>query len=228
MKKTLPAIILAFCICFAYGQSQTLKGNGFIAASTTFGVFGSVGGGSSGQLASIGFSSIKLKSDAQGFSEPEPDKFSSFNIQPRAGFFVSDNFAIGADLTLGFSSSKAGDSESQSNQTTLAVGPFIRNYFPVENVLPYFEVGAAFGSVKSKFEDPEFDFDEEDKSKLLAWDIGIGVGIPVGQKATFDVAATYNSLSVKADEDNPDNVRTVIGTVGIKLSVLVFLGSNEG
>jgi hypothetical protein len=33
---------------------------------------------------------------------------------------------------------------------------------------------------------------------------------------------------MKAKEDNPDNVRTVIGTIGFKFGIIVFLGPEKG
>lgn len=51
----------------------------------------------------------------------------SFNIglRPRAGYFVSDGFAIGAQASLGFASVKHED-----NEWTYGVAPFARYYFP--------------------------------------------------------------------------------------------------
>lgn len=51
----------------------------------------------------------------------------SFNIglRPRAGYFVSDGVAIGAQASLGFASVKEGD-----NEWTYGVAPFLRYYFP--------------------------------------------------------------------------------------------------
>jgi len=51
----------------------------------------------------------------------------SFNIQvsPRAGYFVSDGVAIGAQANLGFTSVKGAD-----NEWGYGIAPFVRYYFP--------------------------------------------------------------------------------------------------
>jgi len=46
-------------------------------------------------------------------------------LQPRAGYFVSDGIAIGAQANLGFKSVKEGD-----NVWDYGIAPFVRYYFP--------------------------------------------------------------------------------------------------
>ena len=55
---------------------------------------------------------------------------------------------------------------------------------------------------------------------------GIGLAAPLGEKVTFDIMAGYDSLTVKDKEDNDDNYRTVIGTLGLKIGFTILLGSN--
>ena len=55
---------------------------------------------------------------------------------------------------------------------------------------------------------------------------GIGMAAPVSDRITFDVLVGYNSLTYKDKDDNDDNDRTVIGTFGIKLGFIIFLGAN--
>jgi malic enzyme len=54
---------------------------------------------------------------------------------------------------------------------------------------------------------------------------GAGLAIMVGDKVTFDVMAGYNSLSVKAKQDNPNDSRSVQGTLGFKFGFVVLFGS---
>lgn len=51
----------------------------------------------------------------------------AFNIalQPRAGYFVSDGLAIGAQANLGLTAAK-----DEDNQWTYGIAPFVRYYFP--------------------------------------------------------------------------------------------------
>lgn len=49
----------------------------------------------------------------------------NINVQPRAGYFVSDGIAIGAQANLGFIAVKDLD-----NQYNYGIAPFVRYYFP--------------------------------------------------------------------------------------------------
>ncbi len=56
--------------------------------------------------------------------------------------------------------------------------------------------------------------------------MGIGVAIPLGEKASFDALVGYHSTIYKDKEDNENNSRNIVGTVGLKLGFTIFLGSN--
>ncbi|MDH5827472.1 hypothetical protein ACFX5U_05170 [Sphingobacterium sp. SG20118] len=47
------------------------------------------------------------------------------NLQPRAGYFVSDGIAIGAQANLGLTAAKGHD-----NEWNYGIAPFVRYYFP--------------------------------------------------------------------------------------------------
>jgi len=49
----------------------------------------------------------------------------NINLQPRAGYFVADGIAIGAQTNLGFTAVKDHD-----NEWNYGIAPFIRYYFP--------------------------------------------------------------------------------------------------
>ncbi|HEY4785818.1 MAG TPA: hypothetical protein VIH57_07205, partial [Bacteroidales bacterium] len=68
---------------------------------------------------------------------------------------------------------------------------------------------------------------DDSKANVSGIGGGIGLAIPLGNVASFDVLADYNSLTVKNKEDNPDNTRTVSGTLGLKLGFVLFLGRNK-
>lgn len=54
----------------------------------------------------------------------EGDAF-GINVNPRAGYFVSDGLAIGAQATLGFTAAK-----DEDNEWNYGIAPFVRYYFP--------------------------------------------------------------------------------------------------
>jgi hypothetical protein len=220
-KITLLAITLMAISCGLL-SAQTNKGRIMIGASSNIGLTGS-----GSDLMSIGFTTVKEKSDDNAFVEPELEKSFNINLVPRVGYFVADNFAIGLDLNLAFSSNSNEDSDFTFTQTVFSVGPFARYYIPTSTVLPFLEVSGSFGSVKSKIDSGDNSFPtQEDTFNLINFGGGVGLAAPLGEKVTFDVSAGYYSTTIKEKEDNPNNDRSVIGTLGLKIGFTVYLGSN--
>jgi len=191
-----------------------------LGLSTGINISGEFSSGSN--LLSMGFSSTKYKSNASGYTEPDPDKATNLNFLPKVGIFVIDNLAAGLDVTTAYSHSKDGGSGSKNTLTLLMAGPFIRYYLPVKKILPFAEVNAIFGLSKYKYEYEGGS--SEDKSALHSFGGGLGVAAPLGEKVTLDLMLGYNSFSIKSKEDNPDDERMVMGTFGIKVGFIVFLG----
>jgi hypothetical protein len=139
----------------------------------------------------LGYSSVKYKSDADGFEESVPDKMTSINLLPKVGYFVADNFAIGLDLNIALSSTKDGEDNDKYSQTLLSVGPFVRYYIPTSKVLPYFEISGSFGAINNKYDyrDNSNWEDDEYKSSVMSIGGGVGLAAPLGERVTFDVLA---------------------------------------
>ena len=47
--------------------------------------------------------------------------------------------------------------------------------------------------------------------------------MPLGEEVSFDTLLGYQSFILKAKEDNEDNVREIIGTIGLKPGLTIFL-----
>jgi len=219
MKKVI-LIIASLCLCNIFLlNAQINSGKVLMGVSSTLNLTGT-----SVDLMSLGYSSIKYKSDAAGFEESDPVKMTSLNFSPRVGFFVANNLALGLDINIALSSQKDGEDDYKSNQTSLGFGPFIRYYIPGGTVIPFLEAGVSIGEIKTKYES-EF-WDSENKTNIMSYLAGIGIAVPIGERVTFDLMAGYNSVTVKDKNDNDDNDRTVIGTFGLKLGFIVILGTN--
>ena len=212
------------CIaCFIFSSesmAQTDQGKFLVGVSSSLSLAGT---GSS--LMSLGFSTMKYKSDSDDFEERDPDKETSFNLLPKVGYFVIDNLALGLDISIGYSNTKSGESDNKYETTMFSVGPFIRYYFQTKSVLPFIEADASFGGQHIK--DESNDNDSKDKFSIMSFGGGIGLAAPLGERIMFDVLAGYDSLTIKDKEDNDDNYRTVIGTLGLKIGFTVLLGSNK-
>lgn len=215
MKKLIYSIV-AICLLFpVMTLAQTEKGKALVGVSSRIGLpFFGVSTGP--DFMSLGFGTIKFKSD--NHEDSESDKITGFNLTPRVGYFFANNFVTGLDLNLSFWSEKYGDSD-RSNATVFSTGPFARLYFPTGKVKPFVEGYTYFGIYNSD------DWDIKMSNNNFGGELGIAV--PVGDKAAFDIGLVYNSNTLKDKEDNEDNYRTVVGTFGLRFS-FVFLLGKEG
>lgn len=102
----------------------------------------------------------------------------NINVNPRAGYFVSDGIAVGASLNAGLATSKYSD-----NEWTYGIAPFVRYYFPegASSTGRFFgqgEVGIAGSSLG--------------KSADLAFGIGAGYAHFVTQSVALEGVVGYN------------------------------------
>jgi hypothetical protein len=194
-------------------------GTGFLNAQTNQ---GNLLIGLSSDIFDLGYTTSKTKSDADGSEDPT-NNF-NINFHPKMGYFLIDNLVAGLDLSVGLSNYKTGSDEDKFNTTTLSAGPFVRYYIPTSKVLPFFELGGSLGTQITKFEFSQ----EVDKYKtgILSFGAGIGLAVPLGEKVMVDFLAGYRSATYKAKEDNEDNERRIIGTLGLEVGFTFLLGSN--
>ena len=164
--------------------------------------------GLSSDIFSLGYTTTKTKSDAGG--SEEADKSFNVNLSPKIGYFLIDNLAIGLDLGVEFVTINSGDYNHSG--TYISAGPFVRYYVPTSKVLPFFELGGSIGSM--------------DTNNVIKYGGGIGLAAPLGERVMVDVLAGYHSVTYKDREDNADNERRVMGTLGLNIGFTILLGSN--
>lgn len=204
MKKTSFLTIGLIVISIGFLNAQTNKGKLLLGLSS--------------DIFNLGYSSSMLKSDATD-SEQENKSF-NVNFQSKIGYFFIDNFVIGLDLSTGLQTGKTGDDNDKYTFTSSHVGPFVRYYIPTSKVLPFFELGGSIGSMNTKFEDGK------DKTGIIKYGGGIGLAVPIGERVMADVLAGYHSTTFKDMEDNENNERRIIGTLGVNVGFTILLGSN--
>lgn len=225
MKNALVYLTLLILVFWPDGiNAQAKQGNTLVGLSTTLNV-----ASNGSDIMGLGFTTVKYKSDAEGFSEADADKMRQFNLAPKVGYFVMDNFAVGVDLYIAYNWEKEGSAEDVYARTLFTVGPYLRYYFATSIARPFVETSATFGGVKNKYDysDDSYWEDEEYKSSLWTLSGGLGLGNPLGHRAFFETFVGYQSLTIKDRDDNPDNNRTIVNTVGIKLGVSVVLGRSK-
>ena len=220
VKKVLLFASILSTICLTNLNAQTTKGKFLLGVSSTLSV-----AGTGSNLMTLGYSTIKHKRDVSLLGEPEPDKTISFNLIPKVGYFVIDNLALGLDLSLASTSSKDGVSGTVDSQTMFCIGPFMRYYIPKGKLLPFVEINGGMGSIKNKRDEsgrPNY----TSNSSLFTYGGGVGLSASISDRVAFDIMAGYSVLQVKQKENNDDNERTIIGTLGLKFGFIVLLGGN--
>ena len=165
--------------------------------------------GLSSDIFSLGYTTLTTKSDAGG--SEDADKLFSVNLSPKMGYFVIDNLAIGLDFGVGLIANNVGTDNSNTT-AWISAGPFVRYYVPTSKVLPFLELGGALGS--------------QGTNTTVGYGGGIGLAMPLSERVMFDVLAGYQSVSYKDREDNTDNKRAVMGTLGLSIGFVILLGSN--
>lgn len=179
---------------------------GFLNAQTNQGKFLL---GLSSDILSLGYTTYNTKSDAGG--SDYANKLFSVNLSPKVGYFVIDNLAIGLDLGVGFFINDIGSGDSNTT-AWISAGPSVRYYIPTSKVLPFFELGGALGS--------------QGTNTTIKYGGGIGLAMPLSERVMVDVLAGYHALFQKDREDNADNMRTIMGTLGLNIGFVILLGSN--
>ena len=126
MKKMLSAATACLFLLFSTNVSaQFSKGSKFVEAN-----FGN-----------IGFNKSDSKGESGGSSSKSDNKGFSINLFPRVGYFITDNFAVGAEVDIYFYNNKGNfynsagvkSSDSKTTEVSLGVGPFVRYYFAGDN-----------------------------------------------------------------------------------------------
>lgn len=198
-------------------SAQTTKGKFLIGEFTNV----SLTGNGTRTSMNLGWSTHKTKSDSRDDDNSDPGKEFSLNLTPRVGYFVIDNLAVGLDITLAYTHTKGNNGQYVSNTTRFGTGPFLRYYIPTQKLLPFAEANYSIGSDKNVWE-----YDSSDGERIIKvqqYGFGIGLGVPLGEKISFDMLIGYQSYIYKEKEDNEDNLRFIVGTIGLKLGITVIL-----
>ena len=182
--------------------------------------------GNNGGDTGLSFSSTKIKSD--DFESDGTNSF-NFNLSPRLGYFVTNDLAVGLELTysfLRFESQGFGDSETKVNQ--YSGGPFIRYYFKGEKVRPIIEGGLSFGRNTNTREgaNPVDGGDLEFSSNLFSFGGGAGLAVSLGNHVSFDALLVYLNSQVKPTDNNDNNSRSIVSAFSLRLGFSIYLGKS--
>ncbi len=131
-------------------------------------------------------------------------KTTSFNVIPRVGYFVSDNFAIGAQL--GYASTErtyyTEFDIAEAKTTGFELGAFARYYgSPAKSFSFFGQLSASYLTAKTEYEGGG-------ESKVNGFGLGVAPGISYFVSDNIALEATFGALNystTKPDEDNAES-----------------------
>jgi len=168
MKKVLLSAVALLAFGFANAQEET-KGNG---------------GFSKGDVFVSGAFSI-------GSEKTGDDKSSGFEIEPKVGYFVTENIAIGGKL--GFASYKAEDAFGDTDDlSAVTVGAFGRYYMtPASQFSLFGQLGFDYSSIDDKLADVQ--------ENEIGLNLGLGLSYFVSNN--WSIEATWAGLGYTSNDN---------------------------
>ena len=210
-RKSCLTVILVVMISFL-SHAQIEKGNVFFGGSSNLGF-------------TAGAQKIK-----SGSTTADGYKYSSFDFQPMAGYFIIDKLPVGLFVDLSMSSQKFDDPKMEYSYSYALVGPFARYYVTdINGLMPYGEVRFGVGSGKTK--SVYMGSENEEKYSLLHFAIGIGGTYFVTENVGVDLLINYGVDSEKWDAEpngersEGDKVTYSYSGIGFKLGFVISLGN---
>ncbi len=168
MKKVLLSAVALLAFGFANAQEEG-KGNGGFAKGDVF-----VSG------------AFSIGSEKTG-----DDKSSGFEIEPKVGYFVTENIAIGGKL--GFASYKAEDTFGDTDDlSALTVGAFGRYYMtPASQFSLFGQLGFDYSSIDDKLADVQ--------ENEIGLNLGLGLSYFVSNN--WSIEATWAGLGYTSNDN---------------------------
>ena len=177
MKKILTLIVLASTAFYA--KAQTSSGQMMIGGS-------------------LAFSSVN-------YDNNNGSDYSNFTLAPSFGYFVKDNFAVGASVSLG--NSKSGTGAGQSTSSSFGVGPFVRLYkFTSNDQFAFFgNAGLSFGNTKTENGNVI-----TDKSNTISFAIAPGFAYFFNEHWAAELSIAGLRIQNSKSDNFPGNDRTSV------------------
>lgn len=216
--KRIILVLAAACLAASGATAQPVQlGKGNIMVGVTSNA--SMGGSWGSELMSLGILRSKYQSGSNTYNE---NNLKAFSVLPRGGYFIIDNLSVGLEAMLARFSRQHVDSEGKWTETTIAIGPVVRYYYPLEKIYPFAEVEAMFGTSVEKSPTSGSEY-EVDRYSLLTTGLSLGAAVPLGNKVTFDMTVGYNRTVWKETEDNEDDLSEIYVGPMIRMGFTIYL-----
>ena len=132
MKRTLHLLVpIALCCICLNAFAQTEKGKYFVGASTTL---------NAGVI-----EHSRVQDNVTSLSE----RITRFSLTPYAGYFIKDNLALGAELSVSLSNTKDYDYNEELRKSSIVFSPFVRYYFGAKKSGPLCVAAGASEVIKT-------------------------------------------------------------------------------
>jgi hypothetical protein len=196
MKK----IILSALVCFALSTSYAQFEQGRMMV------------GGSLQL------STNTDKNKTGNTTVTNGKSTSFALSPQFGYFVVDNLAVGAELSLGLSKFKDEDGDSESTSSSVSIGPFVRYYFePGLFVQGAFGIGSA--GTSSTFNNTR----TETKYGLTEYSLAAGYAYFLNDNIAIEPMVGFASNAYSRRDSDPKE-KNIDSGLFLRVGFQIYLG----
>jgi opacity protein-like surface antigen len=200
MKKVLLTAVAVFAFSFANAQDSSASGSGF----------------SKGNLFISG--SVGVTSEKTG-----DVKSTGFNFSPKAGYFVSNNIAVG--VALGFDSTKDDNGVNTIvKDNNFSVGAFGRYYFTPSSQFSVFgQLGFDVNSTKSTTDVTVANVTTSTESKANGFGVALAPGVSYFLSNHFAIEASWGVLNFNSNKPDVANADTTTNVdFGLNLNDLNF------
>lgn len=191
MKKIILSIILSLSFYLTYSQSENTISNAFGFLSEEIFIEGN-----------LQFSMV----NNQNFE----DKTTDFTANPKVGYFLTDNFAVGLQGNYKLEKYTAQDISSDIKMNTYAGGIFGRYYFLElgKRFFTYAEIGGTYGLIEGTITDLSKDTSSDlDGVNTINSGLSLGMNYFVNKNIlisfTLSDLVTYNYKKSKANGSKP-------------------------
>lgn len=216
-------IVCFFCVFTISSQAQTpqlTKGSLLVGTTTSlvgdFYDFEHTGGGNT---AGLSFGSTWSSNG----STSDKDKYTSWNLTPRVGYFFMDGLAGGLNINIRGQSSRGDDDKNKIGTTT--IGPWVR-YYAIQwallsgKIIPFAEGKAAWGSSKETYTSGS-------SSNTYKWGaseyaIGPGLALFITDQISLDMMVIYRMATWK-DKDSDETTKYHDSAFGFTFGLTVLI-----
>jgi hypothetical protein len=187
-----------------------------ISLSLCIGASGQIGEGKIIAGGSVGLSASTYKEVYNGVTGYE-SMTTNIWFMPRAGYFITDNIAVGTAFELSMYSTKFDDDE-RSTSMDFYLTPFGRYYLP-QGIFAQAEIG--IGLSNEKWFEANGDLDEDYPYSSLKWSLGIGYAHFLNNYVALEPMISYISTITTYRDDT--NWKEKTGNFFLQLGFSIYL-----